>query len=464
MSAIFISYRRTDAPDATGRIFDHLKQTFGERRIFKDVDSIPYGVDFHKAIDEAVAGCDVFLAIIGKSWLTATDSTGLRRIDDPNDYVRLEIRSALTRNILVIPVLVEGAKMPTGAELPEEILALATRNAASVRPDPDFHPDFARLCEQIGFSMRGSLNTRPKVANQGQWKVAFGLLAMVVAIAASIFVLRLYQDFNAAERVNAGDREAESPPAIQYLGFAVNTYKNSKARSAPLRFAHADIKRLQEVLWRNNSKGRTIQSRILFDSEATRGNVLGQMRELAQSLNTGELGIISFSGYEFYDSTSGEFFLLPYDANSEDQNWNAISAEDIISATNDSKGRITIWLDTCNSGFMASQIARMNPEITTFASTQAGSFCYEFPEIGGGVFTTAMVQGLNGDADRDKNGQVLLSELALFVPARALEITVDYKLVQDVVITGNLIDFPMTRYGTSDNPMKNKGGTKNSAR
>jgi hypothetical protein len=93
MQNIFISYRRDDASDVTGRIADVLKEKLGEEVLFKDVDSIPLGTDFRRVIADAVGRCDVLLAIIGDDWLNATDEARGRRIDDPNDFVQVEIRT-----------------------------------------------------------------------------------------------------------------------------------------------------------------------------------------------------------------------------------------------------------------------------------------------------------------------------------------------------------------------------------
>ena len=142
---IFISYRRGDSADVTGRIYDRLVQQFGKEAIFKDVDSIPLGVDFRVHLDEAVGKCDVLLAVIGDQWLTATDSQGRRRLDATEDFVRIEIEAALERNIPVIPLLVEHTSMPTEDALPQRLKLLAFRNGTPVRPDPDFHNDMARL-------------------------------------------------------------------------------------------------------------------------------------------------------------------------------------------------------------------------------------------------------------------------------------------------------------------------------
>jgi hypothetical protein len=151
MPKVFISYRREDSQDVAGRIYDRLRKHLPDHDLFKDVDSIPAGVDFRTALRGAVEQCDVMLIVIGPQWLTATDGQDLRRLDSPQDYVRLEVEAALARDITVIPVLVSHARMPGEQDLPVAIGDLAFRNARSVRPDPDFHLDMDRLVRAIGF-------------------------------------------------------------------------------------------------------------------------------------------------------------------------------------------------------------------------------------------------------------------------------------------------------------------------
>src|SRR5229473_1798698 len=92
---IFINYRRGDDPGNTGRLCDRLLEAFQPEQLFMDVDSVPPGVDFVRMLEEKVAQCDVLLAVIGKDWIDARDATGARRLDNPDDFVRIEIESAL---------------------------------------------------------------------------------------------------------------------------------------------------------------------------------------------------------------------------------------------------------------------------------------------------------------------------------------------------------------------------------
>lgn len=148
-NAIFISYRRSDSHDVTGRIYDRLSEHFGRDVVFKDVHSIPFGVDFRTHLNQGVGNCLVLVAVIGPSWLSVQDGDGKRRLDNPDDWVRAEIETALTREIPVIPLLVSGARLPKVAELPEPLKPLAYHNAAQARPDPDFHRDLDRLIRRL---------------------------------------------------------------------------------------------------------------------------------------------------------------------------------------------------------------------------------------------------------------------------------------------------------------------------
>ena len=147
--SVFISYRRDDSADITGRIYDRLIQRFSKDIVFKDVDSIPLGIDFRQHLEGALSQCRILLAIMGDEWRGGQGVDGKRRIDDPRDHVRLELEVALGRNIPVIPVLVRKASIPAEEELPPSLKSLAYRNGIQVRPDPDFHGDMDRLIKGI---------------------------------------------------------------------------------------------------------------------------------------------------------------------------------------------------------------------------------------------------------------------------------------------------------------------------
>jgi len=128
-SGIFISYRRDDAAGHAGRLADRLVEHFGRDRIFRDIDNIEPGEDFVTVIENAVGSCDILIAVIGRNWNSATSSG---RLDNPNDFVRLEIATALRRDIRVIPVLVQRASMPKPEDLPDDLDKLTRRNAVEL--------------------------------------------------------------------------------------------------------------------------------------------------------------------------------------------------------------------------------------------------------------------------------------------------------------------------------------------
>ena len=155
---IFVSYRHDDAAYPAGWLVDRLAGRFGASRVFKDVDSIQLGDDFVEDIMAAVGSCAVLLAVIGVWWLTATGEDGRRRLDDPGDFVRLEIEAALTRDVLVIPVLVDGARMPRAADLPASLEGLARRQALELNPGSF---DTSRLLRMLDSALAGTSPADP---------------------------------------------------------------------------------------------------------------------------------------------------------------------------------------------------------------------------------------------------------------------------------------------------------------
>jgi hypothetical protein len=146
---IFISYRREDSSAWAGRLSDRLSSHFPSNQIFMDVDTIEPGMDFVEAIEESVGSCDVLIAVIGTRWLNSSNPAGKRRLEIPEDSVRVEISTALKRGIRVIPVLVEGATMPEAADLPDELMALVRRNALKLSHDR-FRAESDLLASTVG--------------------------------------------------------------------------------------------------------------------------------------------------------------------------------------------------------------------------------------------------------------------------------------------------------------------------
>jgi hypothetical protein len=148
-SAVFISYRREDSAYAAGWLYDRLAEHFDEDHIFKDVDAIQVGEDFTTVINAKVASCDALVALIGSRWLTIADEKGQRRLDNPRDYVRLEIEAALKRGVPIIAALVDGAQVPPARQLPPSLARLFDRQAVELRAHR-FHSDTDLLRKAVG--------------------------------------------------------------------------------------------------------------------------------------------------------------------------------------------------------------------------------------------------------------------------------------------------------------------------
>ena len=146
MKGIFINYRREDSIGYAGRIYDRISTRFGKERVFMDIDTISPGDDFRQTIEHTCASSAVVLALMAKSWATLTDKSGRRRLDNPRDFVRLELARALATNIRVIPVLLDEAEMPDPDSLPEDLKDLAYRHALQIS-SLRFHHDIDRMIE-----------------------------------------------------------------------------------------------------------------------------------------------------------------------------------------------------------------------------------------------------------------------------------------------------------------------------
>jgi hypothetical protein len=194
-SNIFINYRREDSAGHAGRLFDALKTHFAGR-LFMDIDTLEPGVDFVEAIEQAVGSCEVLIVLIGREWLTLKNAAGQRRLDEPADFVRLEVESALVRKIRVIPVLVQDAPMPRAEELPPSLARLARRNAIELS-DARWAYDVDRLARTIRDILEETESVAPEkatpspepaappVAAQAKgsraWTLSLAALALVAA-------------------------------------------------------------------------------------------------------------------------------------------------------------------------------------------------------------------------------------------------------------------------------------------
>lgn len=165
---IFVSYRRDDTRQAAGRLADDLAERFGSANIFRDIEGIELGVDFAQALNQALGACVVMLVLIGTRWLDITDARGRRRLDDPRDWIRQEIATALTRGIRVVPVLIDGTALPDEASLSEDLQPLVRRQALEIS-DMRWRGDLQRLVDTLarvpGLALQGppSVSVSPSV-------------------------------------------------------------------------------------------------------------------------------------------------------------------------------------------------------------------------------------------------------------------------------------------------------------
>ncbi len=185
MSGIFISYRRDDSAAYAGRLYDRLANHFGHNRIFMDIEHIEPGEDFTEVIQKQLAAVDVAIILIGKQWLDIKDSTGQRRLDDPDDFVRLEIAAILERKIRAIPVLVGGAVMPKRSQLPDPIAPLIHRHALEIS-DLRFHSDVETLIGTLERIVIG-YNPPPKPPNKSSNSMTIIGAASVIALGGALY-------------------------------------------------------------------------------------------------------------------------------------------------------------------------------------------------------------------------------------------------------------------------------------
>jgi len=187
MLRIFISYRRDDSGGYTLPLYERLSQHFGPEHVFKDIDTIPFGEDFVEHLEQAVGSCDVLIAVIGKQWLNATNDKHQRRLDDPKDYVRLEIQMALKRKIRVIPCLVGGATMPTQELLPKPLETLHRRRAFQIS-DTRFDSDLESLIQAISSTSSSASEYRDKGKPKIVPWIQYSLIALVIVLGLGLIV------------------------------------------------------------------------------------------------------------------------------------------------------------------------------------------------------------------------------------------------------------------------------------
>jgi len=180
---IFISYRRDDARADARSIYQHLQRTFSSDALFMDVDTIQRGRDFREVIDAYLADSAVLLVIIGANWAGTTGVGQTRRLDDPSDFVRIEIASALRSKVLVIPVLVDGAPIPREEDLPEDLKPLVYRQSARVT-----HENFSGDMRRIEADLRALIGPPKQI-----WRLVVSTVAIIVIAAGAFGLHQIYR-------------------------------------------------------------------------------------------------------------------------------------------------------------------------------------------------------------------------------------------------------------------------------
>lgn len=183
---IFISYRRDDAAGDAGRLADHLLRRFGAGCVFLDIDTVDPGTDFVRVLHASLQETAVMLVVIGPRWVSLRSATGARRLDDPNDFVRLEVERALARGIPVVPVLVQGATLPRKDELPPPLVPLVTRQVFAI-DHAEFHADAERLCDRLAPTIDAGETRLPALVRRW-WPVAAVVAVLAVALIAYLAV------------------------------------------------------------------------------------------------------------------------------------------------------------------------------------------------------------------------------------------------------------------------------------
>ena len=258
---IAISYRREDSLPIAGRLYDRLLAEFGKTDVFMDFDSIPYGMDFRTHIKQTLERADVVLAVIGPSW-AGPQSNSTRRIDDPKDFVRLEIAATLERGIPLIPVLVNDTPMPKPEALPMEIEALAFRNALALDSGIDFHHHTDRLIASIRQLLDKAPNSgRPKYKKEQERRrpalspVALGLVLTGIALAVIAYfgVVMMRSGSPLTQKENAPPTVAPvTPPSIPSPTASLSVQPviapPAPSPSAPVVPSQTDEERVRELI------------------------------------------------------------------------------------------------------------------------------------------------------------------------------------------------------------------------
>jgi hypothetical protein len=303
MAKIFLSYRRVDARATAGRIFDRLTSRFGKRSVYIDIDNIPIGSDFRKAITNALNEGDIVLAIIGPRW-RGLGEDGRARIFDEDDPVRIEIETALGRDLPILPVLVNGAKMPSAAELPESLREFAYCNAAEVDDGRDFHQHVDRVIRSVDSVLRAQRRLQGRFVTGRRGFIALGSIALALGVALSgQWLFRGPIDLN--KKGTTGPPRIDLPVDMhgqrKALVIGMSNYQNVPK----LQHSIADASAIGAML---NALGYITQ--IHHDLRITEFRRV--VRDFTSVSPDAEIAVAFFSGHAI--ELAGENYLIPIDA------------------------------------------------------------------------------------------------------------------------------------------------------
>ena len=208
MPGTFITYRRVDSAGHAGRLFDRLSQSFGRRQVFIDAEGgIKRGEDFAKAIARALSSASALVVLVGRNWLTCEDKDGRRRLDIPGDWVHDEIAEALRRKILVLPVLVDGASMPTASDLPPDIAELALCHASDLRGN-SWHYDAGQIAKAL----------RSTIPINRRNLIAAAITALLLGTGASAWIINRPVTLYTLEKISG---DGQTIPNLEWREFKV---------------------------------------------------------------------------------------------------------------------------------------------------------------------------------------------------------------------------------------------------
>ncbi|HKA42796.1 MAG TPA: TIR domain-containing protein [Burkholderiales bacterium] len=220
MATVFISYRREETAGEARALFAALVTRLGESSVFMDVDNIALGRDFRQVLQERLAACDLMLALIGRNWVNAKDASGQRRLDDPGDFVRLEIEAALKRNIPVTPVLLQGATMPTVKQLPESIRDFAYRNGFELSHNR-WDSDVQEMLRRLGLGRRRAPGreidapeertpTAPQPSTKPWFAIVGASVAVIGIVAGGLLYYRKVAEDRTASEIRTARQKADT--------------------------------------------------------------------------------------------------------------------------------------------------------------------------------------------------------------------------------------------------------------